>query len=501
MDARQDDARLDDRKPLQKLTEALKKPILLQKCSKIGPVLLQKCSKAGPSIMKRDVETELLLWKEKKDRTPLIIRGARQVGKSFTVEEFGKTNFQNLVVVNFEEKPDAKACFETLDVQEILKKLGFIYGISFSPGNSLLFLDEIQLCPQAIKALRYFKEKLPALHVIAAGSLLEFVLEDEKEPLSFPVGRVRFLNMKPLSFQEFMRAIGQGQWEEALQTISLDKPLQEAFHTLLLRYVKDYFLIGGMPAAVKAYKESNSYLEVLRVQKAILDIYRLDLAKYGQKREFAHLQRLFESCPQLVAKHFRYSKIDPESANPSREYKNALRKLEQAHIISPVHATSANGLPLKAEENEKKFKLLFLDIGLLQNALEIDPEAFTATQFHQVNAGTLAEQFVGQELLANGDCYLDSHLFFWQTEKRGNEAEVDFVMSLSGKIVPIEVKAGISGHLASLRQFLDKKPAPIGVHVSAKPLSFKNRILTIPFYMMKELPSIIKSVNKGKPGP
>lgn len=252
-----------------------------------------------------------------------------------------------MVVVNFEEKPEAKVCFETLDVQDILKKLGYLYGVSILPEETLLFLDEIQICPQAIKALRYFKEKLLALHVIAAGSLLEFVLEDEEEPLSFPVGRVRFLNMKPLSFLEFMRAIGQGQWEEMLGTISLENPLAEAFHAHLMQFVRDYFLIGGMPAAVKAYIETKSYLEVMRQQKALLDIYRLDLAKYGQKKEFAHLQHLFESAPHLVAKHFRYSKIDPESTNPSREYKNALRKLQQAHLIFPVYATSANGLPLK----------------------------------------------------------------------------------------------------------------------------------------------------------
>ncbi len=441
--------------------------------------------------MKREIEKELLLWKEKKERTPLIIRGARQVGKSFTIEQFGRQNFQSVVVVNFEEKPEAKACFETLDIHDILKKLGYLYGTTITAETTLLFLDEIQLCPPAIKALRYFKEKLPALHVIAAGSLLEFVLEDEKEPLSFPVGRVRFLNMRPLSFREFLHAIGQGQWEELLETISFEKPLSEAFHNLLIQFIKEYFLIGGMPAAVKAYIDTNSYVEVMREQKALLDIYRLDLAKYGQKKEFAHLQRLFEISPQLVAKHFRYSKIDPESTNPSREYKNALRKLQQAHLILAVHATYANGLPLKSEENEKKFKILFLDIGLLQNALEIDPSVFTQSLFHQINAGTLAEQFVGQELLAYVDSYFDPHLFFWQTEKIGNQAEVDYVTSFNGKIVPIEVKAGKSGHTASLHQFLIKKKVSLGLHISANPLAFKNNILSIPFYMIKEIPRLI----------
>lgn len=443
--------------------------------------------------MKRAVEKELLQWKDKEDRTPLIIRGARQVGKSFTVENFGKSHFQNFLKVDFEEKPEAMSCFESLDVQTILKQLGLLYGTILVPGTTLLFLDEIQLCPQAIMSLRYFKEKLPALHVIAAGSLLEFVLEDDENPISFPVGRVRFLNMKPLSFSEFLEAIGEGQWKEALGNISIENPLSETFHSLLIQFVRDYFLVGGMPAAIKAYQESQSYIEALYVQKALIDIYRLDLAKYGKKKEFAHLQRLFEVCPELVAKHFRYSKIDSEAANPSRDYKYALRKLHQANLISPVHATAANGLPLKAEENEKKFKILLLDIGLLQCSLEVDPVLYTSTAFHQINAGALAEQFVGQELLAYTDCYLDSHLFFWETEK-GGTAQVDFVTNYYGKVVPIEVKAGKKGQLTSLRMFMEKKPAPIGLHISIKPLNFKNQVLSVPFYLIKEIPRLLKQL-------
>lgn len=443
--------------------------------------------------MRRDVEKELVKWKAKEDRTPLIIRGARQVGKSFTIENFGKSHFQNLLAVNFEERPEAISCFASLDVPTILKQLGYLYATVIKPGTTLLFLDEIQLCPQAIKSLRYFKEKLPYLHVIAAGSLLEFVLEDEETPISFPVGRVRFLNMKPLSFREFLEAIGQGQWNKALENVTMENPLPDAFHALLLQFVRDFFLVGGMPAAINAYLQSQSYIEALYEQKALLDIYRLDLAKYGKKKEFAHLQRLFEACPELVAKHFRYSKIDPESTNPSREYKYALRKLHQANLISPVHATAANGIPLKAEENEKKFKLLFLDIGLLQCALEVDPVLFTATSFHQVNAGALAEQFVGQELLAYADCYLDPHLFFWETEK-GGDAEVDFITNYHGKVVPIEVKASKGGRLTSLRLFLEKKYLPIGLRISTQPLAFKNQVLSVPFYLIKEIPNYLLAI-------
>ena len=444
--------------------------------------------------MRRAVENELIEWKDKEDRTPLIIRGARQVGKSYTVEAFGRAHFEQLLTVNFEEIPKALACFESLEVEVILKQLGYLYGVVITPGTTLLFLDEIQLCPQAIRALRYFKEKLPALHVIAAGSLLEFVLENEKTPLSFPVGRVRFLNMKPLNFREFLHAIGQGQWEELLQQTHLNKPISQEFHTHLLQFVRDYFLVGGMPAAIQSYLHTRSYVEVQRVHRALLDVYRLDLAKYGQKNEFAYLQQLFEKAPFLVAKHFRYSKIDPESTNPARQYKNALRKLHQAGLILPVYATSANGLPLKAEVNEKKFKLLFLDIGLLQTALEIDPALFGATSFAQVNAGELAEQFVGQEWLAYGDCYAESSLFFWETEKKGNAAEVDFITDLYGKIVPIEVKANQKGHLRSLAQFFEIKKVPFGINISLAPLVLRGNVLSVPFYLIQEIPRLFKGV-------
>lgn len=440
--------------------------------------------------MKRDIEKDLLEWKEKEGRMPLIIRGARQIGKSYTVEEFGRKYFQNVCVVNFEEKKEAIHCFASLDVQEILKLLELLYGSKIVAGSTLLFLDEIQICPQAIKALRYFKEKLPSLHVIAAGSLLEFVLEDENEPISFPVGRVRFLNMKPLSFLEFLDAIGQGQWKKAMEEITLENPFPEGFHNILLQYVRDYFLIGGMPAAVNSYVQSRSFVETMHEQQALLDMYRLDLVKYGKRKELAHLQTLFESSPQLVAKHFRYSKIDSECTHPSREYKYALRKLNQAGLIYPIHATAANGIPLKAEENSKKFKLLFLDIGLLQCALELNPDEFTTAVFSQVNSGVLAEQFVGQEFLAYSDCYMDTHLYFWETEKQGS-AEVDYVSTFQGNVVPIEVKAGKSGRLASLQLFLERKSTKLGIHISVNQLSYKNQILSVPFYLIKEIPRLM----------
>lgn len=442
--------------------------------------------------MKRSIEKELLEWKNSDDRLPLIVRGARQVGKSFTIESFGRNNFSNVVVVNFEERPVLASCFDTLEISQIMKNLSHLTGQEIRPGNTLLFLDEIQNCVPALKALRYFKEKMPALHIIAAGSFLEFVLEDEPG-ISFPVGRVQFINMKPLSFREFLHAIGQRGLNEIIDSISIETSLTDAVHQHLLRFVRDFFFIGAMPGVVQKFINSQSYLDSQRVQASILDFYRLDLAKYAKKNQYKNLHILFDRLPDLIGQHFKYSKIDPDSSNPSRDYKQALHKLQLARLIHIVSASSANGAPLRAEVDSKKFKVFFLDIGLLQYALELD-ETERAAALVDIHRGIIAEQFVAQELLAYIDPYLDRHLFYWDRQKKGSTAEVDFVSSISGHIIPIEVKAGSSGKLKSLQQFMQTKSAKIGVRISEAPLSFEKGVLSIPFYLISELPRLVTKV-------
>ncbi len=439
--------------------------------------------------MKRFIEQNLIAWKNTSDRLPLILRGARQVGKSYTVEQFGKENFSNTVVVNFEESAVLASAFETFEMPRILRTLESLTNQEITPGKTLLFLDEIQLCVPALKSLRYFREKLPELHVIAAGSFLEFVLEDEKE-VSFPVGRVQFCNMMPLSFIEFLYAIGQSGLHSIIESASLQNPVPEAIHAHLLRFVRDFFFIGGMPRIVAKFSQKSSFLDCQHAQSAILDLYRLDLAKYSKKQQYKNLHVLFDQIPEFVGQHFKYSKIDTNSANPARDYKIALHKLELARLIHKVSDTDANGLPLRAQVDSSKFKVFFLDIGLLQYALEIDTNDLI-TPLADIHRGALAEQFVAQELLVYTDPYLEKHLFFWQRDKKGSSAEVDFLVSLSGKMIPIEVKAGKSGSLRSLHQFLATKPANIGVKISEAPLSFERNILSVPFYMISQLPRLL----------
>lgn len=446
--------------------------------------------------MKRALELELVEWKNRIERSPLIIRGARQVGKSFLIENFGQKYFLNTVVANFEEKPYLSTCFESLEIKDILTKLSRLLKQEIIPGKTLIFFDEIQNCIPALKALRYFKEKKPELHVIAAGSFLEFVLEEENE-VSFPVGRVQFLNMRPMSFMEFLGATGEEGLCELISEVTLSQPLHEELHLRLLSFVRDFFCVGGMPKAIETFVNEKSYLVLQRVHASILDFYRLDLAKYGKKAQYKNLAYLFQRAPYLAGKHFKYKNIDPESPNPARDYKYALHKLNLARVIHLVNVTSANGLPLQSQIDMKKFKLFFLDIGLLQYALEVDPVRSAETPLIDIHRGVLAEQFVAQELLSYLDPYIDRHLFYWDRREKGGEAEVDFVMNLSGSILPIEVKAGAIGKLKSLRQFLDSQRSQIGVKISEDNLYFENQVLSVPFYLISQLPRLVQQNSAG----
>jgi predicted AAA+ superfamily ATPase len=438
--------------------------------------------------MKRKIDDVLDTWAKSKARMPLIVRGARQVGKSYSIEAFGRRMFDTFITINFEKDVQYSECFDSLKPEDILKKLDYLTRQQIVPGKTLLFFDEIELCPRALQSLRYFEEEMPELHVIAAGSLLEFILEEEN--FSFPVGRVSFVNMGPLSFEEFLLAIEKKMLIKEIEHATLEKAVDPLAHKLLLEHVHEYCLVGGMPKVIKHYLQTNSYLEAQRHQIALYDLYRLDFGKYSKKTQARSLQRLFDRSPELVAKHFRYSKIDPESSNPAREYKEALLKLTQARILSKMHATAANGLPLRSEVKEKQFKILFLDVGLLQASLGIDPKSELAP----IHSGVLAEQFVGQELLAKADPFFEKKLYFWESSKPGSSAELDFLVNVNGEMIPIEVKAGVSGRLKSLHQFIRDRKLTLGVQVSGAPLKWNKPILSIPFYMLHQMQRIIQEM-------
>lgn len=438
--------------------------------------------------MHRNIEEALKKWKNATDRLPIILRGARQVGKSFIIEKFGKENFQNMTVVNFEFQPHLARCFVTLDPSEIIAKIETQTNTTITPGQTLLFIDEIQECEEAIKALRFFKEKMPELHVIAAGSLLEFVLNEPK--FSFPVGRVQFMYLKPLSFEEFLISLGQFKILEKLKQVTLDKPVDDALHEHILKFVRQYLLVGGMPAVVNLFIKNASFLECRQRQEAVLKTYYTDFNKYAKKTQHKYLQMLFEQIPGFIGQRFKYSSVMPEAR--SRDIKLALEQLSWAGLVYRIYASLASGIPLISQKKEKIFKLLFVDVGLLQSASRMDYSAVFEENILQVNAGALAEQFVGQEFLANTDVYTEAELYFWVRDKKNSSAEVDYLLQYGTQIVPVEVKAGKTGRLKSLQQFMDEKKVNVGVRISQQSLSFERNILSIPFYLLSELPRLLK---------
>ena len=416
----------------------------------------------------------------------MLLKGARQVGKSFLVESFGKKHFEHVVSINFELSPEFKGCFQSLNPDDICNALRVLQNLPIIFGKTLLFLDEIQDCPQAIQSLRYFKEKMPELHVIGAGSLLELALKHADYRM--PVGRVSSLYLYPLSFKEFLRAFNAAALE-AVMAATLENPVPLAIHQYLLKQVHLYVTLGGMPEVVSVYQEAQDLKRVQMMQSEILETYQNDFGHYEGIAPVSHLKVCFNMAPKIVGQQIKYNKIDAELR--SSDLKLALSALEAASILQRVTATSAQGLPLDATANEKKFKLNFIDIGLVKRANKLDAELLLQENIMLLNQGALNEQLVGQELLAYSENYEAAKLYFWARDFPGT-AEVDYLFPFGKYIYPIEVKSGASGKMRSLIQYLAEHDCPFGIRISQAPLSFEKNILSVPFYMVGELPRLLK---------
>ena len=429
------------------------------------------------AYIKRNVDKVLLSWKTDLDRKPLLIRGARQVGKSSTIEQFG-SYFEYFVTVNFERNKQLKTLFDgDLDVKEICLKLSIQFKKPIEPEKTLLFFDEIQSCPNAIMSLRYFYEDYPELHIIAAGSLLEFALE---ELPTFGVGRIDSLFMYPFSFQEFMFACGEELlWNEVCES-SPQKPLFPVFHEKCLDLLKKYLVIGGMPEAVSNFVQNN---DILRVQKALDRLilsFQNDFAKYKKKLPALLLREVFASVVKQSGGKFIYSKAAETSQH---NIKQAVNLLIMAGLVIPVVSASANGTPLGAEINHKKCKMLLLDTGIFQRLLDLQlSEILFSNDFDVINKGAIAEQFAGLELIKNSSPYTPENLYFWTREKERSQAEVDYLIQRNDKIIPIEVKSGKSGKMQSMHLFLAEKQAEYGIRTSLENFTEYNNIRVYPLY-------------------
>lgn len=429
--------------------------------------------------MKRSIDTVLQAWRGSSRRKPLLIRGARQIGKSWSVHRFGKREFTDMAVINLESEPHVAELFQSMKPGEILNKIEILTGQRVVPGRTLLFIDEIQAFPGAISALRYFYEEAPELHVIAAGSLLALSLN--ASGYSMPVGRIQYLYMKPMSFEEFLIAQGQETVVEALMhdRASFNDPV---IHNAMLTWVRQYLLIGGMPEVVAEYRESGNYEHCRQIQTSLLQTYRDDFNKYVKFERHENVGKVFQSAVQQVGNKFKYARVDPDEL--SRNIKQAMELLTLAGVYHKVVKSSADGLPLGANTNERFFKVLFLDVGLMQNLCGLATDIIREKDLMGIYHGALMEQFVGQELIACQDCFVKPALYYWARESRNSSAEIDYVCQSGASLAPIEVKAGKTGRLKSLHQYLQEKQQSWGIKISSTPLQYEQPVLSIPFYMV-----------------
>lgn len=439
--------------------------------------------------MYRKAIEQLAHWAANPHRSPLLIRGARQVGKTYLVEHCAKNFFEHVITINFEFQPECLSCFESLDPEAIIKKLQLETGQVILKENTLLFLDEIQECPQAILALRYFKEKMPQLPVIAAGSLLEFTLNDEN--FRMPVGRVEFLYLYPLSFREFLKAIDEDVIIDWIAGVTLGDTVSPSLHTKCLGLVRDYCFIGGMPDAVKFYRDNRTDFSGIQNQQAkLLQAYNLDFGKYAKtKNQNRFLQIVFDKLSDFVSRQVTYSKIDMDSS--SRDIKNALNMLRLAGLCKFIYSSTGEGIPLKANINFKKFKLLYLDVGLYLRDLGLNLSLLNNTDLELINSGALAEQYVGQELLSLSPATEMAQLYFWARDRKSSQAEVDYLYQHGAHVLPVEVKAGATGSLKSLHIFKEAYQSKLGLRISSRSLSLDGGVLSVPFYLISELDRLL----------
>ena len=433
-------------------------------------------------------------WKTRSTRKPLVIRGARQVGKSFLVRMVASEAFSNLLEINFERFPDVVSLFASKSPKTILPLLEARFNTTIEPGKTLLFLDEIQAGPEVFASLRYFHEELPGLHIIAAGSLLEFVLEEHS--FSMPVGRIEYMHLGPMTFEEFLLAVGRDKLQQWLAGYMLGDVVPEGLHRDLLGLLRQYCVVGGMPEAVAAFARKGSFLESEHVQQSILATYRDDFSKYSTKAEHRRIEKIFSSVPRLVGRKFMFSHVDREER--ARELGPALHLLCLARVTHLIKHSHGNGVPLGAEADDRTFKVLFLDVGLLCHSCGlrvVDVE--NVADLILVNNGAACEQLVGQHLLMSGAFHEEPNLNCWMRDKPNANAEVDYLMALGPRVIPVEVKAGATGRLKSLHLFMSEKKCDFGVRFNSDIPSFLNtqltrtgaegtpfRLLSLPFYLL-----------------
>jgi predicted AAA+ superfamily ATPase len=430
--------------------------------------------------VKRQIDTELLTWKTDPCRKVLLLRGTRQVGKTWSLRKLGRT-FENCVEINFEEDRDIGKLFQgRLDPKVICTKIGAYFSEHITPGETLLFFDEIQACPDALRSLRFFYEKMPELHVVAAGSLLEFALA---EIPSFGVGRIQSLYLYTMSFREFLLA---QEHDQLVELISSATPLGDVLHGRATELLRTYMIIGGFPEIVKTYVKMA---DITRCQKLLDDLLvtiRDDFSKYRGRAPSTQLDAVLSSIVDQAGAKFKYSNVDPHMK--TEPVRRALELLLQAGLAHRIVHSDGQGIPIGAQINSKRFKVIPCDIGLYQRICRADIGAIlTAETSEIINMGAAAEILAGNELIAYSKANQTARLFYWHRERKGSNAEVDYLIESGQDIIPIEVKSGSRGRMQSLRLFLETHRATLGIRVALEEASEYEDIKVVPLYALWNL--------------
>ena len=424
--------------------------------------------------MERYIFSNLIVWAEKQRRKPLLLRGARQVGKTWLVEKLAREQFEFYLKVDFEENSELVSLFSgDLNPLKICSDLELRTGIDIIAGKTLLFFDEIQICPRAIMALRYFYEKMPDLHVIAAGSLLEFAFSE----ISFPVGRIQSMEIHPMNFSEFLLASNYGKAAEICNNRISE--VSASIHEFLLEQLRIYWLVGGMPECINEYVNTKSLKRAAEVQDEICETYRLDFNKYKPKTDINCLNAVFSTIAANVGKQIKYTGLAIDFTIPT--IKKAYESLLLARIAKKVKSLSNIGIPLDVYASDKKFKNIFLDIGLMNRVMGIDyNEALSHKNLLAIYRGQLAEQFVGQEFAAA----THNQLYYWSRDAKNSNAEIDFLLIFDGMIYPVEVKDGPSGKLRSLHLYRETYQPSWSVvfHAGQTGVLENEKIVFLPIY-------------------
>ncbi len=445
--------------------------------------------------MHRKKLEDLAQWASSSPHKPLIIRGARQVGKSTLVSLFAEEQGFSLMVLNFERNPAYADFFVKNDPREIVNLLEINFNTDIIAGKTLLFLDEIQAEPQVLKTLRYFYEELPELHIIAAGSLLDFELNSPT--YSIPVGRVSYLHLHPMGFLEFLLATGQDKLGHFVEGFQVDDEVSDSIHYLLSQQFKIYSAIGGMPEAVLTFAKTKSYKKCEAVKQDLLATFQNDFSKYTRHQDIALIRKVFTKVPTLIGNKIKYSNISSE--NRAVEVSRVITLLSDARVIKPVIKSSSNGVPLSAEANHKFYKLIFLDVGLVSSLLNLSVEALEADDLMRVNNGVIAEQWIGQALLLNQNSHQNPELHYWAREKKSSSAELDYVFAVGSQVVGVEVKAGKTGTLKSLHFFMKEKNHAIAVRFNSEKPSWskQDKLLSLPLYLAEEFSRLSTAIIKN----